>query len=159
MLPSDDGAQGASTLRHSQNGSDWSGPVRPPRLSSTCAARPIPSAFRRSRQSLVLTLALSFGVLAHPAEAARVAVLMSNKVPEYEEALKGFKQSGPFQVVAEYDMDGDLKQGQKYLDEIEAKVKPDLIFAVGRWALQATINRPVSIPVVYAMVLNPPSIL
>jgi len=84
---------------------------------------------------------------------------MSNKVPEYEEALKGFKQSGPFQIVAEYDMDGDPKQGQKYLDEIDVKVKPDLIFAVGRWALQATINRPVSIPVVYAMVLNPPSIL
>jgi len=62
-------------------------------------------------------------------------------------------------MVAEYDMDGDLKLGRQYLADIETKVKPDLIFVIGGFALQAAISRPVSIPIVYAMVLNPPSIL
>jgi putative ABC transport system substrate-binding protein len=108
---------------------------------------------------LALTLALSLTVMASPAAAARVAVLMSAKVSEYEEALKGFKETAAHQVAAVYDMDGDLDRGRKQLAEIEEKVKPDLIFAVGIWALQAVISRPTSVPVVYAMVLNPPSVI
>jgi len=108
---------------------------------------------------LALTLALSLTVMASPAAAARVAVLMSAKVSEYEEALKGFKETAAHQVAAVYDMDGDLDRGRKQLAEIEEKVKPDLIFAVGIWALQAVISRPTAVPVVYAMVLNPPSVI
>ena len=108
---------------------------------------------------LAFTLALSLTVMASPAAAARVAVLMSAKVSEYEEALKGFKETAAHQVAAVYDMDGDLDRGRKQLAEIEEKVKPDLIFAVGIWALQAVISRPTSVPVVYAMVLNPPSVI
>ena len=118
------------------------------------------------RTLVVLALVLSVGVTASPAAAARVAVLMSSKVNEYEEALKGFegalkgvKEAPPHQVVAVYDMEGDPERGRKYLAEIEAKVKPELIFAVGIWALQVVASRPSSIPVVFAMVLNPPSIL
>ena len=109
---------------------------------------------------LALALALSLTVMASPAAAARVAVLMSAKVSEYEEALKGFKETAAgHQVAAVYDMDGDLDRGRKQLAEIEEKVKPDLIFAVGIWALQAVISRPTAVPVVYAMVLNPPSVI
>jgi len=108
---------------------------------------------------LAFTLALSLTVMASPAAAARVAVLMSAKVSEYEEALKGFKETAAHQVAAVYDMDGDLDRGRKQLAEIEEKVKPDLIFAVGIWALQAVISRPTAVPVVYAMVLNPPSVI
>ena len=106
---------------------------------------------------LILVLSLVF--TASPALAARVAVLMSAKVNEYEEALKGFKETATHEIVAVYDMDGDPDLGRKYLVEIETKVKPDLIYAVGIWALQAVVSRPVSIPVVYAMVLNPPSVI
>jgi putative tryptophan/tyrosine transport system substrate-binding protein len=108
---------------------------------------------------LVLALVFSFGVMPSSASAARVAVLLSAKVTEYEEALRGFKEATLYEVVGVYDMDGDLDRGRKYLAEIEAKVKPDLIFAVGIWALQVVVSRPTSIPVVYAMVLNPPSIV
>jgi putative tryptophan/tyrosine transport system substrate-binding protein len=97
--------------------------------------------------------------MASPAAAARVAVLMSAKVAEYEDALRGFKETTSHQVVAMYDMDGDVDRGRKYLLEIETKIKPDLIFAVGSWALQVVVSRPPSVPVVYAMVLNPPSIV
>ena len=108
---------------------------------------------------LALALVLSLSVMASPAAAARVAVLMSAKVTEYEEALKGFKEATPQEIVAVYDMDGDLDRGRKYLAEIETKVKPDLILAVGIWALQVVVSRPPSVPVVYAMVLNPPNIV
>jgi putative ABC transport system substrate-binding protein len=109
--------------------------------------------------SASLVIMLSLALLAGPAEAARVAVLLSAKVAEYEDALKGFRESTPHQIAAVYDMDGDLDRGRKQLAEIEEKVKPDLIFAVGIWALQAIVGRPPSVPVVYAMVLNPPSVL
>jgi len=102
---------------------------------------------------------LSLVLLASPAAAARVAVLLSAKVSEYEDALKGFRETSPHQIAAVYDMDGDLDRGRKQLAEIEEKIKPDLVFAVGIWALQAIIARPPSVPVVYAMVLNPPSVL
>jgi len=102
---------------------------------------------------------LSLAAMASPAEAARVAVLLSAKVSEYEDALKGFREATPHQIAAVYDMDGDLDRGRKLLAEIEEKIKPDLIFAVGIWALQAVVSRPPSVPVVYAMVLNPPSVL
>jgi ABC-type uncharacterized transport system substrate-binding protein len=109
--------------------------------------------------ALALVLVLSPAALASPAEAGRVAVLLSAKVSEYEEALKGFKEAAPHEIVAVYDMDGDLDRGRKQLAEIEAKVKPDLIFAVGIWALQVIVSRPPPLPVVYAMVLNPPSVI
>jgi putative tryptophan/tyrosine transport system substrate-binding protein len=98
-------------------------------------------------------------LVASPADAARVAVLLSAKVSEYEDALKGFRETTAHQIAAVYDMDGDLDRGRKQLAEIEEKVKPDLIFAVGIWALQAVVSRPPPVPVVYAMVLNPPSVL
>ena len=113
----------------------------------------------RKRLIFALALVLSLAVMASPAAAARVAVLLSAKVPEYEEALKGFKEAAPHEIVSEFDMDGDLDRGRKHLAEIEAKVKPDLIFAVGIWALQVVASRPSPIPVVYAMVLNPPSVI
>jgi len=68
-----------------------------------------------------------------------VAVLLSAKVAEYEDALKGFRETTPHTIVAVFDMDGDLDRGRKQLAEIDEKVKPDLVFAVGIWALQAVV--------------------
>jgi putative ABC transport system substrate-binding protein len=93
------------------------------------------------------------------AGAADVAVVMSADVDAYTEALKGFKASLRHKVVAEYDMEGDLDRGRKQVAEIGAKVKPDLILAVGIWALQALSKDASTVPVVYAMVLNPPSVI
>jgi putative ABC transport system substrate-binding protein len=107
---------------------------------------------------LALLIVLSVPVHANPA-ASRVAVLMSARVEEYDEAVRGFRGAIPNQTVTVYDMDGDLERGRKQLDEIDSKLKPDLIFAVGIWALRAVVSRPPSAPVVYAMVLNPPSVI
>jgi putative ABC transport system substrate-binding protein len=94
------------------------------------------------RTLIALALVLSPAVLASPAAAARVVVLTSARVEEYEEAIRGFKGTIPHQIVAVYDMDGDLDRGRSQLAEIESKVKPDLIFAVGIWALQVVVSRP-----------------
>src|SRR5207244_2620123 len=78
---------------------------------------------------------------------------------EYDEAVRGFRGAIPKEAVTVYDMDGDIERGRKQLDEIDSKLKPDLVFAVGIWALRAVVSRPPSAPVVYAMVLNPPSVI
>jgi len=84
---------------------------------------------------------------------------MSASVEEYDEAVRGFKSAAPNQALTLYDMDGDLERGRKLLDEIDSRLKPDLVVAVGIWALRAVVNRPPSAPVVFAMVLNPPSVI
>ena len=94
-----------------------------------------------------------------PAGAANIAVIVSADVDAYQEALRGFKETIGHRIVAEYDMEGDFDRGREILEEIRSKVKPDLILAVGVWALQVIVNEPVDLPVVFTMVLNPPSIL
>src|SRR5215468_6692284 len=111
------------------------------------------------RLTIVLLAMCWLAGTATPAAAARVAVLLSAKVSDYEDALKGFREATQHDIAVVMDMDGDLDRERKQLAEIEQKVKPDLIFAVGVWALQTVITRPPSVPVVYAMVLNPPSVL
>lgn len=103
--------------------------------------------------SLILALAPA------PAVAADVAVIVSAKVPAYEGAVRGFREVTDHRIVASYDMKGDAERGRQILSEIEAKVAPDLIFAVGVWALQLVTAEETEIPVVYAMVLNPPTVV
>ena len=106
----------------------------------------------------LLVLASIVGA-AGSAIAGDVAVIMSARVDAYEEALRGFKRSLRHRIVVEYDMAGDFDRGRAILSEIKSKVKPDLIFAVGIWALQVVVGETTNIPVVYAMILNPPSII
>lgn len=110
---------------------------------------------------IVLTLLMLASVIgrATPGSAGNVAVIMSADVGPYREALRGFKGQIAHRIVAEYDMEGDFDEGRKVLAEIESKDKPDLIFAVGIWALQVVAGQTTNLPVVYAMVLNPPAIL
>ena len=108
-----------------------------------------------------MTLLLVLGVapaLNTLSAAGGIAVLMSSREAEYKEALRGFKETAKQPVVAEYDMEDDVDRGKKQLSEIEAKVKPELILAVGFAALQVAANQ-TDIPIVYCMVLNPPSVL
>ncbi|HSF32957.1 MAG TPA: ABC transporter substrate-binding protein [Candidatus Tectomicrobia bacterium] len=108
---------------------------------------------------LPLLIIASVAGVAVPASAGDVAVIVSARVDAYEEALRGFKRSLRHRIVVEYDMAGDFSRGREILSEIKSKVKPDLILAVGIWALQVVVGETTNIPVVYAMVLNPPSII
>jgi putative ABC transport system substrate-binding protein len=96
---------------------------------------------------------------ASPVGAGGVVVIMAADVDEYRKALRGFKQTVRDDIIAEYDMEGDFKRGPKILDEIRSKTKPDLILAIGVWALEVVASHTMDVPVVYAMVVNPPSIV
>ena len=93
------------------------------------------------------------------AQAGRVAILLSADVPEYQKAVEGFKKTTDDTVVGTYDMRGDFDRGKKLIEEIQSEVKPDLIYVVGIWALQAVEREKVTIPIVYSMVLNPPAVV
>jgi putative ABC transport system substrate-binding protein len=109
----------------------------------------------------LLGLLLVLSGSAGPARAGDVAVLMGAEVGAYDEALEGFEKAlnPAHRIVAEFNMNGDFDRGAEFLRKVEAEKKPDLIFAVGVWALQTVVKNPTRLPVVYAMVLNPPSVL
>ena len=83
-----------------------------PSVVSRPQMEPIPAAAEPMKLLVPVVLALSVAVVASPADAARVALLLSSKVSEYEEALKGLKDATPHEIVAVYDMDGDPERGQ-----------------------------------------------
>ncbi|MCZ7626551.1 MAG: ABC transporter substrate-binding protein [Candidatus Methylomirabilis sp.] len=94
-----------------------------------------------------------------PAEAARIVALKSADVDVYNEALEGFKSASPGSAIIEYDMEGDFQKGKKFLARLKSGAKPDLILAVGVWALQVVAEEIPDIPVVFAMVLNPTTVI
>lgn len=116
----------------------------------------------RTRRTVPLRLLAALAALlaaAPIAAAGEVAVLLSADVDAYREALRGFEGALGRPLGETFDMRGDVERGVRLLAEIEEERHPDLIFAVGLWALQAVLRRPPRSPVVYAMVLNPPSVM
>jgi putative ABC transport system substrate-binding protein len=93
------------------------------------------------------------------AEAANIVALKSADVDVYNEVLEGFKSVSRKSTVSEYDMEGDLQRGKRYLARLKSGPKPDLILAIGIWALQVAVEEVQDIPVVFAMVLNPSTII
>jgi putative ABC transport system substrate-binding protein len=115
---------------------------------------------RKMTRRLVLALSILFSLLqAGSARAGQVAVITSADVDAYKDALRGFKRVLRHQIIAEYDMEGNLETGKQMLADVQSKIKPDLILAIGPWAFQVTAAQTTNVPVVYAMVLNPSSLL
>lgn len=113
---------------------------------------------------LASLVALLLGALwiapnAAPQPARRVAILYSANVDVYKQAVRGFKESVEYEVVGEYDMRGDFDRGRRLLAEIRQEKSPDLLLAVGVWALDVAVEASLDIPVVYTMVLNPPAVV
>jgi putative ABC transport system substrate-binding protein len=109
--------------------------------------------------ALLLVSAVLCPAITPAAGAGGVAVLLTADVEEYRRALRGLKETIRYPIVAEYDMEGDFERGRKAMTEIRGKVKPELIVAIGIWALQVAARESTDVPVVYAMVLNPPSVI
>ena len=94
-----------------------------------------------------------------PGEAAKIVALKSADVDVYNEALEGFKSISRRPIISEYDMEGDFQKGRKFLARLKSGLKPDLILAIGIWALQVVVEEIRDIPVVFAMVLNPTTVI
>jgi putative ABC transport system substrate-binding protein len=114
---------------------------------------------RMLRLSSALSLLAVLACLAPPADAARIVALKSADVEVYNDALEGFTDVIGQSSVSEYDMEGDLQRGRRFLARVKAGPRPDLIFAIGIWALQVVVEEVRDIPVVFAMVLNPPAVI
>lgn len=94
-----------------------------------------------------------------PGEAAKIVALKSADVDVYNEVLEGFKSVSRRPIISEYDMEGDFQKGKKFLARLKSGPKPDLILAIGIWALQVVVEEVRDIPVVFAMVLNPTTVI
>lgn len=105
---------------------------------------------------LLLAAVASFPL---PGEAAKIVALKSADVDVYNEVLEGFKSISRRPIISEYDMEGDFQKGQKFLARLKSGPKPDLILAIGIWALQVVVEEIRDIPVVFAMVLNPTTVI
>lgn len=110
---------------------------------------------------LILAMYVVSGIvcLSTSAEGARIVALKSADVDVYNEALEGFKSASQESTVLEYDMEGDFEKGKKFLARLKSGPKPDLILAIGIWALQVAAEEIRDIPVVFAMVLNPATVI
>ena len=89
------------------------------------------------------------------AEDIRTSIILSANVSAYSDAIAGFKDSGSFKVLQTHDMRGDASRGETIMARIEKRERPDVILAVGPWALKAALDYESKIPVVYTMVMNP----
>ena len=92
-------------------------------------------------------------------EAARIVALKSADVDVYNEVLEGFTSVSQRSIISEYDMEGDLQRGKQFLARLKSGPKPDLILAIGIWALEVVVEEIRDIPVVFAMVLNPTTVI
>ena len=113
---------------------------------------------RRSAARLVLTGALLLGIFAlceTDAMAMEIAILNSSSISAYDQAVKGFKATGPSGAIyTEYDLQGDLEQGKTLARKIRASAA-SLVVAVGLKAALAARVEIVDVPIVYMMILNP----
>jgi len=110
----------------------------------------------------VLILLILLPAAARTSHGEDIAVILSANADAYSSAVDGFRavvEGKGLRIVKVYDMRGDFNAGRKILNEIESEVRPDLIYVVGVWALQMIAQEKPNIPVVYAMVLNPSSVI
>jgi putative ABC transport system substrate-binding protein len=84
-----------------------------------------------------------------------IAILQSSDIPAYQEAIAGFKATGPIGAIyTEYDLQGDLELGKKLARKLRAS-NASLVVAVGLKAALAAKVEIVDIPIVYMMILDP----
>ncbi len=104
--------------------------------------------------SLAVLIALCPPLL-HAAPNLEVAILNSSENAAYQEAIAGFKATGPGGAIyTQYDLQGDLELGKKLARKIRAS-EASLVLAVGLKAALAAKLEIVDTPIVYMMILDP----
>ena len=84
-----------------------------------------------------------------------IAILNSSENGAYQEAITGFKATGPSGAIyTQYDLQGDLDLGKKLARKIRAS-DASLVLAVGLKAAMAAKVEIVDTPIVYMMILDP----
>lgn len=106
--------------------------------------------------SIVLHLLTgSWPTFAQAAPPIEIAILNSSDIAAYQEAIAGFKATGPSGALyTQYDLQGDLELGKKLARKIRAS-DTSLVLAVGLKAALAAKLEIVDTPVLYMMILDP----
>lgn len=109
---------------------------------------------------LMPTLSLLAILAPRGALTATAVVVKSADAAVYREAIEGFQAVTALSVADLFDLEGDIGNGPAVVRKIKAMPgKPDLIYAVGIYALQALVGQITDIPIVFSMVLNPPVVV
>ncbi len=84
---------------------------------------------------------------------AEVAVIKSQDVLPYDQAIQGFRSITRAEVI-EYNMKGDVEEGLKIVEQIRRR-KPAAVLAVGSKAAVLAKENLSGIPIVYCAVIDP----
>jgi len=106
----------------------------------------------------LLILLVSFGAVAS-VHGGDVTVLMSANVDASRQALQGFRETVRHRIISQHNIRENFDLGLQILAKIESTINPHLMFTVGRRALRVAARKGTDMPVVYAMVFNPLSII
>ena len=102
----------------------------------------------------LIALSWVFPSFVHAA-AMEIAILNSSDMAAYQDAIAGFKATGPSGALyTQYDLQGDLDLGKKLARKIRAS-DASMVLAVGLKAALAAKIEIVDIPIVYMMILDP----
>ena len=98
----------------------------------------------------ILLFLLSLISTAHGAE---IAVLRSQDLPIYQQALDGFQDVYEGEIT-EYSLQGNPQEAEKIVLSIK-KQKPDVVLAIGLLAARAAKEYIEDTPIIFCMVLSP----
>ncbi len=102
----------------------------------------------------ILTVFVSLLAPLSAAHAVDIAILKSKNLPAYNDAVISFKTSCGANF-SEFDMDLNEERGKAFIEKLNAQ-KPAMVYAVGKHAARvARLYLDSSVPVIFAMVLNP----
>jgi putative ABC transport system substrate-binding protein len=107
----------------------------------------------RKQLCTLIGACLALAGSAAPALATKVAVIFSRSMPPYQEALRGFEQSG-FTDTAVLNLEGSAANVPVVLKDV-AEARPDGVLIFGAEAFNALKAGLPNVPVVYALVLEP----
>ncbi len=87
------------------------------------------------------------------ASSAQVAVIKSQDILPYNQAVEGFRSLTHVEV-KEYDMKGDIEEGLRIINQIKQH-RPSVVLAVGSKAATLAKENLSDIPLVYCVVIDP----
>lgn len=103
-----------------------------------------------------LFLVLSLAGSNQAVRAAEIAVLLSSEAAVYQEALRGFRETVQHRSLEVHLLSDRPEKLNDQLKTIRSVIEPDVILVIGTSALQAVTGKITHIPIVHAMVFNPP---
>jgi len=109
------------------------------------------SFFRRI--SLVVSIVLFSSLNASQVEGADIALLKSQDLPTYREAVEGIKKVYG-EDLREFDLKADLQESERVVMALK-KDPPDLILTIGLWATRIAKKNFQQIPIIFSMVFDP----